>query len=254
MVYLSDFNGLISSLVGWYCRLGIHLSPKDLRTNEQRAFSSHVPDKQTGKQTARFQGIPLQEWMYLRAKLHSEIRLRSSSVSMSLHSMDDIDCDGDGWRAPTKRRKHLPTVPLERDVVSRREHLPQAHLSNSRDRPCLKRPENLNVSARCIFPSSMGKFDHPILSLVNAEPLDSKLQARPSEEPIPGTPRFGIPIPPKKVRLWGADQDAQSLLRFMLNKNLRSRRLAFNSVSTDTSRPSPMIAGASDPISPNSSG
>ena len=70
----------------------------------------------------------------------------------------------------------------------------------------------------------------------------------PSTKPV--VSKFVIPIPPNKIRLRDDHQNAQWMLNHMIHENLRSRRRAINSASTAGSRPSPMISGASDPITP----
>jgi hypothetical protein len=75
----------------------------------------------------------------------------------------------------------------------------------------------------------------------------------PSTKPVGS--RFVIPIPPKKIRLRDDHQNVRWVLNHMIHENLRSRRRAINSASTAGSCPSPMISGASDPITsdpPNS--
>jgi hypothetical protein len=72
----------------------------------------------------------------------------------------------------------------------------------------------LSASTKCVLPSSVAKLNYPILNLLNVELVDGKLQGRPSDNPILGTSRFGIPIPPKRIRHRCTDEDAQSLLRF----------------------------------------
>jgi len=70
----------------------------------------------------------------------------------------------------------------------------------------------------------------------------------PSTEPVRS--RFGIPIPPNRTRLRDDLQNGQWRLNHMIHENLRSRRYAINSASTASSRPSPMISGASNPFTP----
>jgi hypothetical protein len=108
--------------------------------------------------------------------------------------------------------------------------------------------KNLNVSGSCILPSSVGKFNDPTLSLVNAD-AHTGSDVLPPDEPPPET-RFGIPVPPRKIRFLDNHEDGQALLKYIIHDNLRSRRHVVNSASTAGSRPSPMISGASDPFTP----
>lgn len=67
---------------------------------------------------------------------------------------------------------------------------------------------------------------------------------------IPGTTNFGIPIPSKQGRSWEQDQSDARSLKHILKDKLRSRRQIINSTSTNSTAPSPMISGASNPIAP----
>ena len=78
----------------------------------------------------------------------------------------------------------------------------------------------------------------------------AQVPARPSSTKPVGS-RFSIPVPPNKIRLRDDHENAQWWLNHMIHEILRSRRRhAINSVSTVGSRPSPMISGASNPITP----
>jgi len=186
------------------------------------------------------------------------------------HRMMVNSTDGRGKFA--ERKENLHTVAQNRDVTLdvELERSPSAHLpSTPRDNPALMQSKNLNVSPSCILPSSVGKFNCPTLSLVNA--LNTDKDVLPPDEPFPNSSsfRYGIPIPR------GDHQNAQWWLKHMIHghenlrsrrrviisgawnsithiihKNLRSRRRTLNSPSTAGSRPSPMISGASDPITP----
>ena len=82
----------------WYpgALLGIHLTPKDLGTDEHREFSSHISEEQAENQTASSQGISYQMRMNLRTKLKLESKPRSK-VRKSLHLQVQVDSTGDVW-------------------------------------------------------------------------------------------------------------------------------------------------------------
>ena len=77
-------------------------------------------------------------------------------------------------------------------------------------------------------------FNDRILNLVNADTLnpDSDSELRPSDEPPLHTSRFGIPIPPTKIRFRDDQDDAQGLLKYVIYEDLRSRRHIINSAPT----------------------
>ena len=178
-----------------------------------------------------------------RAKLASEKFLPPSGISRLLRSRGNL----------AKQKENLLAASCKRDVIldMALAHPPFAGPSfTSRDRPGSMQSKNLNLSASCILPSSVESFNDPKLSLVNADPLNTNSEILPPDDPPPNTPRFGIPIPPKKIRLRDDYPNAQWWLKHMLHENLRSRRRVINSASTAGSRPSPMISGASDPITP----
>jgi len=179
------------------------------------------------------------------------------------HRMMVNSADGRGKLA--ERKEDLHTVAQNRDITLdaelERPQAPNTRLpSTSRGNPGSMQSKDLDVSPSCILPSSVGKFNYPTLSLVNALNTDEPL---PNSSPF----RFGIPIPR------GDHQNAQWWLKHMIHensrsrrravisgawnsithiihKNLRSRRRTINSPSSAGSRPSPMISGPSDPITP----
>lgn len=192
---------------------------------------------------------PRQKW---RTKLTSRKFLSPSGISKLRDRMMFESVDG--WGEVGERKEGFHMVSHNRDVTLdvELERPSHAHhlLSTSRDRPDLTQSKNLNVSASHILPSSVSKFNGPALSLVNADALNTDNEVLPSDEPPQNMSRFGIPIPPKKIRLRDDHQSAQWWLKHMIHENLHSRRRAINSASTAGSRPSPMISGASDPITP----
>lgn len=166
------------------------------------------------------------------------------------HPRDRITVDsGDGWGELAERKENFHSASLKRHFIFD-EELEHPHLPfSSRNRPDFMRSKNLNVSESYILPPNMGKFNDPTLSLVNADALNtvSDSEVHPSDKPLPDSSRFGIPIPPQKVQF---RDDAQSWLKHIIHENLRSRRRVINSTSTAGSRPSPMISGPSNPITP----
>lgn len=215
------------------------------------------------------------------------------TIPQLLHSRDLMTVDsGDSWGELAERKENVHTTSFEGDIIFdlELECPPHVHLPSSRDRPDLMQVKNLNISARCIFPSSLGKFNYPRLSLVNADahtdidlrlppdkpppetrenshtisfkrdvPLDVELK-HPPHVHLPsdqymksryGPPeRFKIPIPSRKTRSPDDLEDGQTLLKYMIRDKLRSRRRVLTSGSTNGSRPSPTISGASDPFTP----
>ncbi|KIM41373.1 hypothetical protein M413DRAFT_147511 [Hebeloma cylindrosporum] len=158
-----------------------------------------------------------------------------------------VDPDGCG-KLLAERQENFHTVPHNPDstldVEPKCPPSPRAHAnlpSTSRDRAHLR---NLNVSARYILQSSVDKFNDPTLSLVNVNAHDIDSEGIPPDEPqLPDSTRFGIPIPPKKIRIRDDYQNPQWWLKHIIQENMRSRRRAINSASTADSRPSPMISG-----------
>ncbi|KIM41374.1 hypothetical protein M413DRAFT_27735 [Hebeloma cylindrosporum] len=108
----------------------------------------------------------------------------------------------------------------------------------------------LRSSEGYILPPSVDKFNDP-LRLLDADDHDPDNEFLPPDDQSPSySSRFGIPIPRKKIRFLDDHEDAQRLLKYIIHQKVRSRRRVINSASTAGSRPSPMISGASDPITP----
>jgi len=194
-----------------------------------------------------------QRWMEKpRPKLTPKKFLPPSGISklrdrMMVNSADD-------WGEMGERKEnfhmvsHKPDVTLDMEQIERLSHAQIP--STSRGHPGLMQSKNPNVSASCILPSYVNKFNSPTLSLVNADVLntDKDVLRVPPDEPLPNSSsfRFGIPIPPKKKRSRDDYPNAQWWLKHMIHENLRSRRRAINSASTAGSRPSPMISASAN--------
>lgn len=165
------------------------------------------------------------------------------SVKLPPHSWDRMTVDsGDGWGELAERKENFHSVPGRREATLdvEPERPPYAYLpASSRDHPDLMQSKNLNISASCILLSNMGIFNDPTISLVNADTLhtDSDSELHASDEPPLHTSRFGIPIPPRKIRFRGDQDDAQRLLKYVIYEDLRSRRHIINSASTAGSPP-----------------
>lgn len=95
-----------------------------------------------------------------------------------------------------------------------------------------------------------GNLAERLIQSRNLDALGPDNEVLPFDEAPPDTYRFGIHIPPRKMEFLDDHEDARRLLKFVLHEKLHSRRRVINSPSTGGSRPSPMIAGASDPITP----
>jgi len=95
-----------------------------------------------------------------------------------------------------------------------------------------------------------GKLAERLIQLRDLDALGPDNQVPLSDEASPDTSRFGIPIPPRKIQFLDDHEDARRVLKYVLHENLHSRRRFINSASTAGSRPSPMITGASNPITP----
>ena len=93
-----------------------------------------------------------------------------------------------------------------------------------------------------------GKLAERLIQLKDLDSLGTNNEVLPSDEAAPDTSRFGIPIPTRKIHFLDDHEDARRLFKYIIDENLHSRRRIINSASTGGSRPSPMIAGPSDPI------
>ena len=100
-----------------------------------------------------------------------------------------------------------------------------------------------------------GKLAERLIQSKDLDTLGTNNEVLPSDEAPPhrDTSRIRsrpILIPPRKIHFLDDHEDARRLMKFIVHENLQSRRRMINSPSTGGSRPSPMIAGASDPITP----
>jgi hypothetical protein len=95
-----------------------------------------------------------------------------------------------------------------------------------------------------------GELAERLIQLRDLDARGPDDEVLPSDKARPDTSRVGIPIPPKKIHFRDDREDARRLMEYVLHEKLDSRRRLINSSSTDGSRPSPMITGASDPITP----
>jgi len=95
-----------------------------------------------------------------------------------------------------------------------------------------------------------GELAERLIELRELDGLNPDNEVLPSNEAPPDMSRVGIPIPPRKIHFLDDHEDARRLMKYVLHEKLDSRRRLINSSSTNGSRPSPMIAGASNPITP----
>jgi hypothetical protein len=101
-----------------------------------------------------------------------------------------------------------------------------------------------------------GKLAERLIQSKDLEALGTGNEVLPSDEAPPhrdSTSRIRshpILIPPRKIHFLDDHEDARRLMKYIIHENLHPRRRMINSASTAGSCPSPMIAGPSDPITP----